>query len=90
MQNQGGKRVTETAVSLGAENLSQRITGIESRDEVGRLAWTFNGMLVRLEDSFALCDAEQKECRGKKNQCCKKFRALVVKPRTSGQRGPKS
>ena len=82
--------ITETAVSLGAGNLSQRITGIESRDEVGRLAWTFNGMLVRLEDSFALCDAEQKECRGKKNQCCKKFRALVVKPRTSGQRGPKS
>ena len=31
-----------------------------------------------------------KECRGKKNQCRKKFRALVVKPRTSGQRGPKS
>ena len=31
-----------------------------------------------------------KECKGKKNQCRKKFRALVVKPRTSGQRGPKS
>ena len=26
-----------------------------------------------------------KECKGKKNQCRKKFRALVVKPRTSGQ-----
>lgn len=31
-----------------------------------------------------------KECKGKKNQCRKKFRALVVKPHTSGQRGPKS
>ena len=45
-------RITETAISLGAGNLSQRITGIESRDEVGRLAGAFNGMLARLEDSF--------------------------------------
>ena len=45
-------RITETAVSLGAGNLSQRITGIESRDEVGRLAGAFNGMLARLEESF--------------------------------------
>ena len=44
--------ITETAVSLGAGNLSQRITGIESRDEVGRLAGAFNGMLARLEGSF--------------------------------------
>ena len=44
--------IIETAVSLGAGNLSQRITGIESRDEVGRLAGAFNGMLARLEDSF--------------------------------------
>ena len=44
--------ITETAVSLGAGNLSRRITGIESRDEVGRLAGAFNGMLARLEDSF--------------------------------------
>ena len=45
-------RITETAVSLGAGNLSRRITGIESRDEVGRLAGAFNGMLARLEESF--------------------------------------
>ena len=45
-------RITETAVSLGAGNLSQRITGIESRDEAGRLAGAFNGMLARLEESF--------------------------------------
>ena len=45
-------RITETAVSLGAGNLSRRITGIESRDEVGRLAGAFNGMLARLEGSF--------------------------------------
>ena len=44
--------ITETAISLGAGNLSRRITGIESRDEVGRLAGAFNGMLARLEESF--------------------------------------
>ena len=44
--------ITETAVSLGAGNLSRRITGIESRDEVGRLAGASNGMLARLEESF--------------------------------------
>ena len=44
--------ITEAAVSLGAGNLSRRIAGIESRDEVGRLAGAFNGMLARLEDSF--------------------------------------
>lgn len=44
--------ITETAVSLGAGNLSRRITGIESRDEVRRLAGAFNGMLARLEGSF--------------------------------------
>lgn len=31
----------------------------------------------------------QKECKGKKNQCRKKFRALVVTPSTSGHAGPK-
>ena len=31
-----------------------------------------------------------KECKGKKKQCRKKFRALIVEPRPSGQRGPKS
>ena len=31
-----------------------------------------------------------KECKGKKKQCRKKFRALIVKPRPSGHRGPKS
>ena len=44
--------ITEAAVSLGAGNLSRRIAGIESRDEVGRLAGAFNGMLARLEESF--------------------------------------
>lgn len=30
-----------------------------------------------------------KECKGKKKQCRKKFRALIVEPRPSGHRGPK-
>lgn len=45
-------RITDTAVALKAGDLSRRITGIESRDEVGRLAGAFNGMLERLEESF--------------------------------------
>ena len=31
-----------------------------------------------------------KECKGRKRQCRKKFRALIVEPRPSGHRGPKS
>ena len=31
-----------------------------------------------------------KECKGRKKQCRKKFRALIVEPRPSGHRGPKS
>ena len=48
-------------------------------------AWPGRGS----DDPCAAC-RYHKECKGKKNQCRKKFRALVVKPRTSGQRGPKS
>ena len=35
-------------------------------------------------------DAYYKECKGRKKQCRKKFRALIVEPRPSGHRGPKS
>ena len=45
-------RIADTAVEIEAGDLSKRITGIESRDEVGRLAGAFNGMLERLEVSF--------------------------------------
>lgn len=44
--------ITDTAEALKAGDLSCRITDIESRDEVGRLAGAFNGMLERLEESF--------------------------------------
>ena len=30
-----------------------------------------------------------KECRGRKGRCRKKFRTLIVEPRTSGQVGPR-
>ena len=47
------QHITDTAAALGESgDLSRRITGIESRDEVGRLAGAFNAMLERLEDSF--------------------------------------
>ena len=31
-----------------------------------------------------------KECKNQKRRCRKNFRALLVEPQTSGQRGPKS
>lgn len=47
------QNITDTAAALGGgSDLSRRITGIESRDEVGRLASAFNAMLERLEVSF--------------------------------------
>ncbi len=40
------------ARQISAENLSQRITTVRSRDEIGELAETFNEMISRLETSF--------------------------------------
>lgn len=45
-------RITKTAKSIGKGNLSSRIMGNDSKDEVGELSNTFNEMLERLEDSF--------------------------------------
>lgn len=44
--------ITQTAKMIGRGDLSSRIMGVESNDEVGELAETFNGMLERLEASF--------------------------------------
>ena len=43
----------------------------------------------KLEDIGYQC-RYYKECKGKKKQCRKKFRALIVESRPSGHRGPKS
>lgn len=45
-------RITRTAGSIQADNLSQRIGHSGSRDEVGRLATTFDTMLDRIQDAF--------------------------------------
>lgn len=45
-------KITQTAKDIGHGDLSSRIMGVESNDEVGELAETFNEMLVRLEASF--------------------------------------
>lgn len=45
-------KVTKTAKSIGRVDLSSRINGNKSRDEVGELIDTFNEMLERLEESF--------------------------------------
>ena len=46
------KMITQTAAGVSLNNPQQRIEGIESRDEVGELAKTFNVMLDNLEDAF--------------------------------------
>jgi heavy metal sensor kinase len=45
------RRVTKAAAELGARDLSHRLE-VTTRDELGELAATFNGMLGRLEEAF--------------------------------------
>lgn len=47
------RRISQIAQSTRAGDLSRRITGITTNDEVGELAQTFNEMLAALEVSFA-------------------------------------
>lgn len=44
--------LTETARTIAAENLSQRVPEVDTEDEVAELARTFNKLLERLEKSF--------------------------------------
>jgi heavy metal sensor kinase len=44
-------RITRAAARIGAEDLSRRL-GLRGRDELGRLAATFDAMLDRLERAF--------------------------------------
>ncbi|HST53839.1 MAG TPA: ATP-binding protein [Pyrinomonadaceae bacterium] len=45
--------MSERARRISAENLEQRLPVINPRDELGRLASTFNELLSRLDDSFS-------------------------------------
>jgi signal transduction histidine kinase len=45
------ERIRRTVTEIGAADLSQRVPEPASRDEIGELARTMNGMLARLEDS---------------------------------------
>ena len=45
--------MTARAQRISAENLEQRLPLVNPRDELGRLAATFNELLARLDDSFA-------------------------------------
>ncbi|MFZ0589645.1 MAG: heavy metal sensor histidine kinase [Bryobacteraceae bacterium] len=47
------KRITEKARSIGVNNLSERLTVPETRDEIQCLAETWNDMLERLESAVA-------------------------------------
>ena len=44
--------ITEAARRIAAGDLTQRLAGSQSSDEIGRLAATFNDMIGRLETSF--------------------------------------
>jgi len=46
------RRITQTANQIREGDLSSRITGIKSQDEVGDLAHAFNDMLEKVETSF--------------------------------------
>lgn len=46
------RQITETAQKISEGDLSERIDGVVSHDEVGELADTFNSMLEELEVSF--------------------------------------
>lgn len=48
------KRITEEVNLITSRNLSQRVYAGESRDELSLLAETFNNLLDRLQDSFAI------------------------------------
>ncbi len=45
-------RLTRAAERIGRGNLSERVEERRSRDEIGRLATTFNQMISRLEQAF--------------------------------------
>ncbi len=45
-------KITQIARKIGAENLNERLKTPGPRDEIGRLAETFNEMIARLERSF--------------------------------------
>lgn len=47
------ERMRRRAEVIGTNDLSERLPTPESRDELGRLATTLNGMLARLEEGFA-------------------------------------
>jgi signal transduction histidine kinase len=46
--------MSERARRIGEENLGERLPVANPRDELGRLADTFNELLARLDDTFAL------------------------------------
>jgi heavy metal sensor kinase len=46
------RRMVATVHNIRADDLSRRVTGVESPDELGELAATFNAMLGRIERAF--------------------------------------
>ena len=62
----------------------------QMQKQVSRQAEESADVSTQLPDAQEQACRYHKECKGKKKQCRKKFRALIVEPRPSGHRGPKS
>ena len=56
------REVTQAAAQIGVNDLSQRLK-VESDDEFGELAQTFNAMIARLEEAFVRMEAAYEEQR---------------------------
>jgi signal transduction histidine kinase len=51
------RRITATAAAISHDDLTKRIGYTGPRDEIGRLAWTMDGMLDRLQTAFESQDS---------------------------------
>jgi len=60
--------VERTAQAIAAGDLSRRVPTGDERTEVGRLSTALNGMLARIEESFAARQASEEQARGSENR----------------------
>ncbi len=57
------REVERTAAAIATGEFSRRVTAGSTRTELGRLATTFNSMVDRIQDAFAIRDRNEQELR---------------------------
>ena len=57
------REVERTAAAIATGEFSRRVPGGSTRTELGRLATTFNSMVDRIQDAFAIRDSDEQELR---------------------------